>query len=75
MMPQREPVCQPMPGKRAAAHAVRQIRAEPRERSGILQASIKLTAMGMTIEKRTVMEGVRADKIIPIINQLTQMVR
>jgi hypothetical protein len=75
MIPQREPVCHPMPGKMVAAHAVRQIRAEPRERSGILQASIKLRAIGMTIDNRTVIEGVRAESINPIISQLTQILR
>src|SRR5512138_3431622 len=74
-MPQREPVFHAIPGKRAAAHALNVMRAEPRDLSGILHARMKLIAIGITIESLTVIEGVRADSARPIISQLRQIVK
>ena len=74
-IPHKEPVCQPIPGRSAVPQAVKQIRAEPLDRSSSLQASTRLMAMGITMAILTVMDGVRAERASPIMNQLIQMVR
>jgi hypothetical protein len=74
-MPHREPVFHAMPGRRAAAHALKAMSADPRDLSGIPHARMKLITIGITIESLTVMEGVSADNARPIINHPRQMVR
>jgi len=72
--PQSDPVSHPVPGRTAVPHATRQIRAEPRDLSASLQASTRFMAIGITTERRTVIDGVNADMTSPIMNQLTIIV-
>ena len=55
--------------------AMRQIRAEPRERSASPHTSTTLKAMGIIMASLTVIDGVRAERMMPMMSQLMVIVR
>ena len=73
--PHKDPVSHPVPGRTAPPQAARQMRAEPRDLSFNPHPSTRFMAMGITTERRTVIDGVSAERTSPMMNQDRTMVK